>query len=132
MGAFLLRQLYFNSKIHFTTSTKVVLLLTVLLNIRLVFRYINLSNSGSIWWSLTILNGICLYFLIFLQMGQEFYTFSVKTFKWRQELVFNQRFNKADGNETLIRTTLQSMVEQMEEEFLKNPEAIDDEEYVNL
>ena len=68
LGVYLLRQLYFNSKFQFKLSTKVVLLLTCLINMGLIFRYVELKNSGSKWWGAIVLNDIIIYFLIFGQM----------------------------------------------------------------
>lgn len=67
-GAFLIRQLYFNSKFQFKLNTKVILGLTVLVNLLLIIRYVDLTKKGSKWWAAIVLNDIVLYSVIFLQM----------------------------------------------------------------
>jgi len=65
MGAFLIRQLYFNSKFQFKLNTKVVLALCVIVNCLLVVRYIDLIKKGSKWWSSFVLIDITMYFIVF-------------------------------------------------------------------
>jgi len=72
LGAYLIRQLYFNSKIQFKMKTKVVLGLTVAINCMLIFQYIELKKLGSNWWSSIVLRGIITYFIIFFQMFLEY------------------------------------------------------------
>ena len=64
-GAFLVRQLYFNSKFQFKLNTKVILGLTVLINTLLIMRYVDLTRKGSKWWAAMVLNDIVLYYVIF-------------------------------------------------------------------
>lgn len=45
LGAFLVRQLYFNSKFQFKNNTKVALGLCVLVNVLLIFRYMTLKKE---------------------------------------------------------------------------------------
>lgn len=90
LGAFLIRQLYFNSKFQFKANTKVVLGLTMLLNVMLIFRYMSLKKEQSTWWAPIVLNDIVLYFLVFGQMFQEWMVWGQKTLKWRQDLMFDQ------------------------------------------
>lgn len=71
LGAYLIRQLYFNSKFQFKTKTKVALLLSVFANIFLVFQYIELEKSNSKWWEPAVLLDIVMYFVIFIQMFIE-------------------------------------------------------------
>lgn len=42
-GAFLIRQLYFNSKFQMKLNTKVMLVLTLFINTLLLFRYIDMA-----------------------------------------------------------------------------------------
>lgn len=94
LGAFLIRQLYFNSKFQFKTNTKVVLGLTVLINFMEILKYSQLQAMGSTWWAPIVLLDIVLYFLLFVQMFQEYMTWGRKTFKWRQDLLFDQKFTE--------------------------------------
>lgn len=101
LGAFLVRQLYFNSKFQFKLNTKVALVLTVIINFFLIFRYVQLKQQGSTWWAAVILNDIVLYSVIFGQMLIEYLTWTQKEIKWRADLVFNQRFRlNEDASET--------------------------------
>lgn len=61
----------------------------------------------------------------------EWRTWPYKLFKWRQDLVFEQRFNTAadgDQSETFIRKSMQSMIEQLVNE---GDDAIQDEKKVS-
>ena len=88
-GAFLIRQLYFNSKFQFKLNTKVMLALTMFLNTLLVFRYIDLSAKNSKWWATFVLMDIVLYYSILLQMLLEWKGWPMKLLKWRQDLIFD-------------------------------------------
>ena len=61
---------------------------------------------------------IVIYFVIFFQMVVDYYSWPGKVFKWRQDLVFEQRFNNAsdDQSENKIRHNIQSIVEQIVED----------------
>jgi len=119
LGAFLIRQLYFNSKFQFKANTKVVLGLSVLVNMMLIFRYMTLKKEGATWWGPIVLNDIVLYFLMFGQMFQEYTVWGTKLLKWRQDLVFDQRFrNSSDESEKHIRTNIESIIQQIEDEGL--------------
>jgi hypothetical protein len=98
-GAFLIRQLYFNSKFQFKTNTKTVLILTILINVMLILKYRELKTHNSSWWAPIVLNDIVLYFLLFGQMFQEYLTWSQKNFKWRQDQLFDERFLDTEDNE---------------------------------
>lgn len=116
-GAFLIRQLYFNSKFQFKLSTKVILGLTVLINALLIIRYVDLTAKGSKWWAAIVLNDIVLYFVIFLQMLFEWRSWPNKLVKWREDLFFDQQFrNHSDQSENFIRTNVNSMIENLVEE----------------
>jgi hypothetical protein len=65
MGAFLIRQLYFNSKFQFKLNTKVVLALCIVVNCLLVVRYLDLIKKGSKWWASFVLIDITMYFIVF-------------------------------------------------------------------
>lgn len=82
-GAFLIRQLYFNSKFQFKLNTKVMLALTLFLNSLLVMRYMELDRKDSKWWGTFILMDIVLYYSIFLQMLIEWRSWPMKMLKWR-------------------------------------------------
>lgn len=82
-GAFLIRQLYFNSKFQFKLNTKVMLALTMFLNSLLVMRYLELSAKDSKWWATFLLMDIVLYYSIFLQMLIEWRSWPMKMLKWR-------------------------------------------------
>lgn len=83
-----------------------------MINIGLILRYHILDMKGSKWWSALVLRDIVIYFLIFGQMLIEYKTWNNKLYKWRQELVFEQRFNaQNDQSETFIRKNIQSMIE---------------------
>jgi len=87
-GAFLIRQLYFNSKFQFKLNTKVMLSVTFFLNTLLVFRYMDLEAKNSKWWATFVLMDIVLYYSIFLQMFIEWRSWPMKLLSWRQDLVF--------------------------------------------
>lgn len=107
LGAFVLRQLLFNSKFQFKTNTKVALVLTVLVNIMLILKYRQLKTHGSSWWAPIVLNDIVLYFLLFAQMAQEKATWGNRQLKWRQDLVFDQKFkDNADDSERNIQANI--------------------------
>jgi hypothetical protein len=114
LGAFLIRQLYFNSKFQFKANTKVVLGLTMLVNLMLIFRYMSLKKEQATWWAPIVLNDIVLYFLIFGQMFQEWMVWGTKILKWRQDLMFDQMFRKNDDSERVIRTNIESIIVQIE------------------
>ena len=118
LGAFLIRQLYFNSKFQFKNNTKVALGLSVIVNFLLIFRYMTLKKENSIWWGPIVLQDIVLYSLIFAQMFQEYMTWSQKQLKWRQDLMFDQMYRKGDNSEGHIRTNIESIIVQIEEEGL--------------
>lgn len=61
-----MRQLYFNSKFQFKLNTKVVLVLTVVINCFLIVRYRQLDAADSTWWAPIVLNDIVLYSIMFL------------------------------------------------------------------
>lgn len=106
-GAYLIRQLYFNTKLQFKFKTKFALVITVLINIALIVRYHILSVTGANWWSAIVLRDIVVYFIIFIQMLLEYKTWPTKLFKWRQDLVFEQRFlAQEDNSETFIRKNI--------------------------
>lgn len=117
-GLYLIRQLYFNSKFQFKLKTKFVLVVTVLINIAQIARYVDLEQQGLNWWSAIYLRDIVIYFVIFFQMVVDYYSWPGKVFKWRQDLVFEQRFNNAsdDQSENKIRHNIQSIVEQIVED----------------
>ena len=87
-GAFLIRQLYFNSKFQFKLNTKVMLVMTFFLNTLLVFRYMDLAAKNSKWWATFVLMDIVLYYSIFFQMFIEWRSWPMKLLSWRQDLVF--------------------------------------------
>jgi len=95
-GLYLIRQLYFNSKFQFKLKTKVVLVITVLINVAQIARYLDLESQGLNWWSAIYLRDIVIYFVIFIQMLVEYVLWPNKLFKWRQDLVFDQRFTSAN------------------------------------
>ena len=68
-------------------KTKVALGLTLLVNCAIIRHYIDLEKKGLNWWSAIVLRDIMVYFLVFLQMIWEYYTWHKKLFKWREELV---------------------------------------------
>jgi len=109
-GAFLIRQLYFNSKFQFKTNTKFVLVLTVLLNVMLILKYRELKTQGSSWWAPIVLNDIVLYFLLYFQMFQEYMTWGQKNLKWRQDLLFDQRFADTDDSENKIQRGIETII----------------------
>jgi hypothetical protein len=120
LGAFLIRQLYFNSKFQFKANTKVVLGITVVINLALIPRYMTLKKQQAQWWAPIVLNDIVLYSLIFGQMFQEYMTWNAKQLKWRQDLMFDQLYRKGENSEQVIRTNINSIIEQIEEEGLDN------------
>lgn len=61
---------------------------------------------------------IVLYSLIFAQMFQEYMTWGQKQLKWRQDLMFDQMYRKGDNSEGHIRTNIESIIVQIEEEGL--------------
>ena len=63
-GAFLIRQLYFNSKFQMKLNTKVMLVLTLFINTLLLFRYMDMANKGANWWATILLTDIILYYAI--------------------------------------------------------------------
>lgn len=89
------------------------LVITVVINVAIVFRYIDLEKQGLNWWSAIILRDIVIYFLVFLQMIWEYFIWHKKLFKWREELVKRQRFSMAgdDQSENFINKNIQSIVE---------------------
>ena len=129
LGAYLVRQLYFNSKFQFKLSTKVVLLLTVLINVGLIFRYVELKNSGSKWWGAIVLNDIILYSLIFAQMVQEWISWGQKLIKWRLDLKFDQEFRSKDSDvsETNLRASMAQTAQAINDEGL---DGVDDEQKI--
>lgn len=111
-GAFLIRQLYFNSKFQFKLNTKVMLALTFFLNTLLVFRYMELSAANSKWWATFVIMDIVLYYSIFLQMLVEWRGWPMKLLKWRQDLIFDQRFRAMDDkSENFVREGVATMVD---------------------
>ena len=110
LGAFLIRQLYFNSKFQFKTNTKVALGLTVLVNLMLIFRYMTLKKENAPWWGPMVLQDIVLYSLMFAQMLQEYITWGAKQLKWRQDLMFDQMYRKGENSEGHIRTNIESII----------------------
>lgn len=125
-GLYLIRQLYFNSKFQFKLKTKCVLGITVLINLAQIARYIDLERQGLNWWSAIYLRDIIIYFVIFVQMLVEYLLWPNKIYKWRQDLVFEQRFTSAneDVSENYIRKNIQSIVEQIAEEGEENEEKL--------
>lgn len=77
----------------------------------------DLESKGLNWWSAIYLRDIVIYFAIFIQMLIEYVLWPNKLFKWRQDLVFEQRFNSAneDFTEKRIIQNIQSIVEQIAE-----------------
>lgn len=75
----------------------------------------DLETQGLNWWSAIYLRDIVIYFAIFIQMAIEYILWPNKIFKWRQDLVFDQRFANAneDVTENQIRMNIQSIVEQI-------------------
>ena len=119
LGAFLVRQLYFNSKFQFKLNTKVALILTVGINILLIYRYKELKAENSIWWAPIVLNDIVLYFVMFIQMLIEYFSWGQKVLKWRQDLMFDQQFRtKEDQSESRIQNNINSIIEEIEFENL--------------
>ena len=119
MGAFLIRQLYFNSKFQFKINTKVVLVLCVIVNCLLLLRYLDLVNKNSKWWASFLLIDITTYFVIFVQMLIEWRTWGSKIIKWRADLAFDEKFRKRqeeDGSETHIRMNIDTMINDLVEE----------------
>jgi hypothetical protein len=88
------------------------------MNLALIFRYVTLKKEKSQWWAPIVLNDIVLYFLMFGQMAQEYMTWGNKLLKWRQDLVFDQRYRSQDDSERNIRTNIESIIQQIEEEGL--------------
>jgi len=118
LGAFLIRQLYFNSKFN-CVYTKSALVLCVLVNIMLILRYRELKTHGSSWWAPIVLNDIILYFLLFAQMGQEYLTWGNRQMKWREDLLFEQKFrDNTDDSERNIHANIQTIIEKIEEDGL--------------
>lgn len=114
----MIRQLYFNSKFQFKTNTKVALGLSVLVNLLLIFRYMTLKKEMATWWGPIVLQDIVVYSLIFGQMFQEYMTWGQRQLKWRQDLMFDQMYRKGDNSEGHIRTNIESIIVQIEEEGL--------------
>mmetsp|Transcript_11711 Transcript_11711/g.19768 ORF Transcript_11711/g.19768 Transcript_11711/m.19768 type:complete len:355 (-) Transcript_11711:871-1935(-) len=126
LGAFLLRQLYFNSKFQFKLNTKFALILASIINVMLIFRYIKLRHESSIWWAPIVLNDIVLYSIIFAQMLIEFLSWNQKLYKWRQDLMFDQLYRKnTDQSERQVRGTIEGIVEQVAIEGLDPDNTID-------
>ena len=90
LGAILIRQLYFNSKFQFKQYTKVFMGSLVVVCLMMIPRYFYLREAGSIWWSAIVLEIIVSHFIIFVQMGVEYYTWNNKKTKWQKELMFMQ------------------------------------------
>lgn len=100
--------------------------ITVLINLAQIARYIDLERQGLNWWSAIYLRDIIIYFVIFVQMLVEYLLWPNKIYKWRQDLVFEQRFSSAneDVSENYIRKNIQSIVEQIAEEGEENDEKL--------
>lgn len=82
------------------------------LNSLLVARYLELSAKDSKWWATFVLMDIVLYYSIFLQMLIEWRSWPMKMLKWRQDLIFEQRFKTLDDkSENYVRTGVNTMVE---------------------
>lgn len=124
LGAFLVRQLYFNSKFQFKLNTKVALILTIAVNCLLIVRYKELKTNNSIWWAPVVLNDIVLYFVMFIQMAIEYFAWGQKVLKWRQDLMFDQQFRTKDDSESKIINNINSIVEEIE---FENLDPLDDQ-----
>lgn len=109
-------------------KTKVALILTVLINCFIIYQYMDLEKQGLNWWSAIVLRDIVIYFLIFLEMLKEYYLWNRTLFKWREELVFEQRFAQTDNSETFIKRNIQSMIDEM---ALQGEDAKMDQEKLN-
>lgn len=89
-----------------------MLTLTIFLNSLLVFRYTELSAKNSKWWATFVLMDIVLYYSIFLQMLIEWKGWPMKLLKWRQDLIFDQRFRSMDDkSENFVKANVATMVE---------------------
>lgn len=60
-----------------------MLVITVLINIAQIARYLDLESQGLNWWSAIYLRDIVIYFVIFIQMLVEYVLWPNKLFKWR-------------------------------------------------
>lgn len=90
----------------------------------LIFRYMTLKKEQATWWGPVVLHDIVLYSLIFVQMFQEYMTWGTKQLKWRQDLMFDQMYRKGDNSEQHIRTNIESIIVQIEEEGLDDSQKI--------
>jgi hypothetical protein len=115
LGAFVIRQLYFNSKFQFKLNTKVALFLTAVANVFLIFRYKELKGEKSVWWAPIVLNDIVLYFVMFVQMLIEYLSWGQKNLKWREDLAFDQKFRtNKDTSETAIMNEINEVMDEIE------------------
>lgn len=106
LGAFCIRQLYFNSKFQFKEYTKVFLGSLFLVCLMMIPRYFYLRNEGSVWWAPIVLEIIVAHMVMFVQMAIEFYTWDEKRTKWAQELIFKQQYSENDKSQRLIRESI--------------------------
>jgi len=101
-----------------------MLAMTVFLNTLLVFRYMELAAKNSKWWGTFVLMDIVLYYSIFLQMLVEWRGWPMKLLRWRQDLIFDQRFRAMDDkSENFVRAGVETMVES----FIENAEKDSDQ-----
>jgi len=116
LGAYLLRQLYYNSKFQFKAKTKTALVLTIFINFLLIFRFRELVKLQAHWWTPVVLIDIILYFVIFAQMAQEYMVWDKKVLAWRRDLAFDQQYRQKsdDESERVMRKNLDSIVETLE------------------
>jgi hypothetical protein len=66
LGAFCIRQLYFNSKFQFKEYTKVFLGSLLLVCLMMIPRYFYLRNEGSVWWAPVVLEIIVAHLVMFV------------------------------------------------------------------
>lgn len=86
--------------------------MTFFINTLLVWRYIDLESKGSTWWATIVLIDIVIYYVIFVQMLLEWQSWNNKMLKWRQDLMFEQRFRSDDDkSENKIRESIDGMLE---------------------
>jgi hypothetical protein len=94
LGAFLMKQLYFNNHFEFTNTTKVLMGANLLVTLMLIPRYFYLREQGATWWAPVVLEIIVSHILIYAQMAIEYFTWNNKKIKWQKELMFHQQFKK--------------------------------------
>lgn len=107
LGLLLVSHIYFaQGKFEFTTTTKVLLVSTLVICLLMAPRFVIVMKDDRIWWGPVVLEIVVAHLIIYIQMLIERLTWEEKRRKWHAELKFVEEYQKGDQSESAIRLKL--------------------------